>query len=181
MAYLLRILLALMLGAVTVTILEALRFVEVGPGHIALAVGVFLFVIIVEAFVMFYFIGVSRLVDNVLNILEGAGSLDELFETPPADLSPYLKQVKRMHFEAKLAKRQTIPWAILTLTLGSIAFLLGGAYDTNLVALTTHSGLAYGFFVTLGIGFFRKWYYLGKTHRLLGKLKTLFALPRAQM
>ena len=150
-------------------------------GHIPLGLAVFLFVIFVEAFVVFYFVGVARLVDNVLGLLQTGTNLEELFEAPPPDLTPYLKQVKRMHFESRLAKRQTIPWAVLTLVLGSIAFLLGGAYDTGLVAITTHSGVAYGFAVTLSIGFFRKWHYLGRAHRLLGRLKILFTLPREKM
>jgi len=65
--------------------------------------------------------------------------------------------------------------------LGMIAFLLGGAHDTGLVSRPVHSGVVYGFIVAMGIGFFRQWYYLGRGHLLLRKLKTLFAIPDGQM
>ena len=62
-----------------------------------------------------------------------------------------------------------------------IAFLLGGAHDTGLVQKTTHSGVVLGFFIAMTIGFFRQWYYLGKSHLLLRKLKSLYGMADGQM
>ncbi len=67
------------------------------------------------------------------------------------------------------------------LVLGMIAFLLGGAHDTHLVSKSTHAGVVYGFLVAALIGFVRQWFYLGKMHHLLRKLKALFQIPDGQM
>lgn len=181
MAYLLRALIVLMTLGVTLTLLLAHGFVSMPFGHIQVAIPVFLYTIFAQAFVMFYFIGVSRLVNNIHHILGHQTNLHELFENPPEDLGPYKKKVERFVYEANLGKRQTIPWTMLMLILGMIGFLLGGAHDTGVVEKTTHSGVAYGFFVAMLIGFFRQWYYLGKTHILLRKVKGLFEIPDGQM
>ncbi|MGB0452756.1 MAG: hypothetical protein ACPGJV_03505 [Bacteriovoracaceae bacterium] len=183
MAYLLRALILLMVVGIALTVLTAFGMIDLGMGHISIAIPSFIYVIFAQAFVMFYFIGVARLTNNVDFILksENKENLKELFEDPPEDLGPYLKKLNQFVHEANTAKRQTVPWGGLMVVLGMIAFLLGGAHDTNLVAMTTHSGVVYGFLVAMFIGFFRQWYYLGKAHRLLRKLKTLFSIPDAQM
>jgi hypothetical protein len=181
MAYLLRILLLLMVVAILLTISTALGWVNIGYGHINLAIPTFLYVIFIQAFVMFYFIGVSRLVENVWNVLNSEENLTELFEEVPADLEPYKKKVARYVHETQLSKRQTIPWTMLMLVLGTIAFLLGGAHDTGMVTKVVHSGVAYGFLAAVAIGFVRQWYYLGKSHILLGEIKGLFGISRDAM
>lgn len=182
MAYLLRFLLIVMIIGIALTAGVALGWFDVmNYGHIQLAIPTFIFVIFIQAFVMFYFIGVSRLVENVWNALNSQGNLTELFDNPPMDLEPYKKKVARFVHETTLSKRQTIPWTILMLVLGTIAFLLGGAHDTGLVTKVIHSGVAYGFFAAMGIGFVRQWHYLGKSHNLLGELKALFGISRDAM
>lgn len=181
MAYLLRFLLVIMVLAILLTISVALGWLEIGFGHIQLAIPAFMYVIFIQAFVMFYFIGVSRLVENVWNALNSEGNLNELFEDIPADLEPYKKKVARYVHESQLSKRQTIPWTMLMLVLGTIAFLLGGAHDTGMVSKVVHSGVAYGFLASMAIGFVRQWYYLGKSHKLLGEIKGLFGISRDAM
>ncbi len=158
MAYLLRFLLVVMVGGITLTTTVALGWLDFGFGHIQLAIPTFMYVIFIQAFVMFYFIGVSRLVENVWNALNSEANLGELFEEAPKDLEPYKKKVARYVHESQLSKRQTIPWTMLMLVLGTIAFLLGGAHDTGLVSKVVHSGVAYGFIVAMLIGFFRQWF-----------------------
>lgn len=181
MAYLLRFLLIIMVSGIILTAGVALGWFPVQFGHIQLAIPTFLFTIFIQAFVMFYFIGVARLVENVWNALNSEANLSELFDSPPSDLEPYKKKVARFVHETQLSKRQTIPWTMLMLILGTIAFLLGGAHDTGLVTKVVHSGVAYGFFVAMMIGFFRQWHYLGKSHILLGDLKGLFGISRDAM
>jgi ABC-type multidrug transport system fused ATPase/permease subunit len=181
MAYLLRFLVVIMVLGILLTMSVALGWLEVGFGHIQLAIPTFMYVIFIQAFVMFYFIGVSRLVENVWNALNSEANLSELFDEAPADLEPYKKKVARYVHESQLCKRQTIPWTILMLVLGTIAFLLGGAHDTGLVRKVVHSGVAYGFFAAMMIGFVRQWYYLGKSHILLGEMKALFGMSRDAM
>jgi hypothetical protein len=181
MAYLLRILIIVMLMGVALTTSVALGWLDIGFGHIQLAIPTFMYVIFIQAFVMFYFIGVSRLVENVWNALNSETNLTELFDLPPEDLGPYKKKVVRYLHESQLCKRQTIPWTMLMLILGTIAFLLGGAHDTGLVRKVVHSGVAYGFLASMLIGFFRQWYYLGKSHHLLGDMKSLFGMSRDAM
>ena len=96
-------------------------------------------------------------------------------------MTPYLEKTKKFVEDADRCKRQTIPWSILMLVLGMVAFLLGGAHDTGLVQKTTHSGVVLGFFAATLIGFFRQWYYLGKAHLLLRKLKGPYEIPDGQM
>jgi hypothetical protein len=181
MAYLLRCLLIVMIVGISLTASVALGWLDINFGHIQLAIPTFMFVIFIQAFVMFYFIGVSRLVENVWNALNSEANLSELFDAPPADLEPYKKKVARYVHESTLSKRQTIPWTGLMLVLGTIAFLLGGAHDTGMVTKVIHSGVAYGFIASMLIGFYRQWFYLGKSHHLLGEMKALFGISRDSM
>ena len=181
MAYLLRTLIVLMISSIVLTALLALKIVHLQLNHIQIAIPSFIYTIFAQAFVMFYFIGVARLTNNVYSIIATKTNLHELFDNPPTDLAPYLEKTKKFVEDADRCKRQTIPWSILMLVLGMIAFLLGGAHDTGLVQKTTHSGVVLGFFVAMIIGFFRQWYYLGKAHLLLRKLKGLYEIPDGQM
>jgi hypothetical protein len=181
MAHLLRFLLVIMLSGILLTITVANGWININFGHIQLAIPAFMYVIFIQAFVMFYFIGVARMVENVWNALNSETNLNELFETPPKDLEPYRKKVARYVHESQLSKRQTIPWTMLMLVLGTIAFLLGGAHDTALVSKVVHSGVAYGFLAAMLIGFVRQWHYLGKSHLLLGEIKALFGISRDAM
>ena len=181
MAYLLRFLLVVMVLGIALTACVALGWINMDYGHIQLAIPTFMYVIFIQAFVMFYFIGVSRLVENVWNALNSEANLSELFDEPPQDLEPYKKKVARYVHESQLCKRQTIPWTMLMLILGTIAFLLGGAHDTGLVRKVVHSGVAYGFIAAMLIGFVRQWIYLGKSHKLLGEMKALFGISRDAM
>ena len=181
MAYLLRSLILLMLLSIILTIAIAHSFVDIGYGHIKIAIVSYLFTIFAQAFVMFYFIGVAKLVLNIYSALIHETNLDELFDKAPEDLNPYIDATKKMVMDTKRCKRQTIPWSILIIIIGMIAFLLGGAHDTNVVELTTHSGVAYGFTVVSVIGFFRQWHYLIVSHKTLRKIKGLFEIPDAQM
>jgi hypothetical protein len=170
-----------MVLGILLTALTALKIITLPYGHIQLAIPAFLYTIFVQAFVMFYFIGVARLTNNVFTVITTETNLHELFETVPSDLGPYVNDTKKFFQDAERCKRQTIPWTILMLILGMIAFLLGGAHDTNLVPKTVHSGVVLGFIIAMIIGFFRQWYYLGKSHLLLRKLKTLYQIPDGQM
>ncbi|MAF78144.1 MAG: hypothetical protein CME60_08275 [Halobacteriovoraceae bacterium] len=181
MAYLLRSLIVLMVFAICLTASVAMGWVTLAFGHIQLALVSFLYTIFAQAFVMFYFIGVARLMNNIYQVLHSENNLHELFDNPPEDLSPYKKKVVKFVQDSDRCKRQTIPWTMLMLVLGSIAFLLGGAHDTGLVSKVVHSGVVYGFMAAMFIGFFRQWYYLGKAHLLLRKVKTLFSIPDGQM
>ena len=181
MAYLLRSLLLLMFIGISLTVALAFGWVELEFSHIQIAIPSFLFTIFAQAFVMFYFIGISRLTRNVQEILNSNINLNELFDDPPKDLKPYTKSVNKFVQDAKIAKRQTIPWTMMMLILGMIAFFLGAAFDTGLVPKHYHSGVVYGFLVAMLIGFFRQWHYLGKGHILLRKLKALFQIPDGQM
>jgi hypothetical protein len=181
MAYLLRGLLVIMVSGIVLTTTLALQWVSLPQSHIQTAIPSFIFLIFIQAFVMFYFIGVARLVENVWNVLQSEQNLHELFDSPPADLEPYKKRVARFVHESSLSKRQTIPWTMMMLVLGSIGFLLGGAHDTGLVVKTVHSGVIYGFIAAMGIGFYRQWIYLGKSHILLRELKGLFGMSSDAM
>lgn len=181
MAYLLRALILLMIIGMSTTLMAAKGWVQLPLGHIQLAIPSFIYTIFAQAFVMFYFIGIARLTKNVHLILNSGTNLKELFEDPPNDLGPYTKKVEKFVQDSELAKRQTIPWTMLMLVLGMIAFLLGGAHDTGLVQKHIHSGVVYGFFAAMFIGFIRQWYYLKKGHILLRKLKALFQIPDGQM
>ncbi|MBC96148.1 MAG: hypothetical protein CME63_00215 [Halobacteriovoraceae bacterium] len=181
MAYLLRSLIVLMVFAICLTASVAMGWVTLAFGHIQLALVSFLYTIFAQAFVMFYFIGVARLMNNIYQVLHSENNLHELFDNPPEDLSPYKKKVVKFVQDSDRCKRQTIPWTMLMLVLGSIAFLLGGAHDTGLVSKVVHSGVVYGFMAAMFIGFFRQWYYLKVSHVALRKVKTLFEIPDGQM
>lgn len=181
MAYLLRSLILIMMTAISLTIMTALGWLELTMTHIQLAIPTFIFVIFAQAFVMFYFIGVARLAEKVQEVLTSESNLGELFEQAPDDLAPYTKKVKQYVYQTSLSKRQTIPWTMLMLILGTFAFLLGGAHDTGLVRKIVHSGVVYGFLAAAVIGFVRQWYYLGKTHKLLREMKALFSIPDDSM
>ena len=183
MVYLLRSLILLMVVAIGGTTAIALGWFSSSSTlqHIQYALVAFIYTIFAQAFVMFYFIGIARLTENVYQCLHGSDNLDELFDDPPEDIAPYKKKVYQFVLETRRFKRQTIPWSMLMLILGSIAFLLGGAHHTNMVEKSTHVGVVYGFLAAMMIGFFRQWHYLGKGHRLLKKLKNLFQIPEAQM
>lgn len=182
MAYLLRGLILLMVFGIVLTMLLALKIIELPLGHIQVSIPAFIYTIFAQAFVMFYFIGVARLVENVYTILQSGGNnLKELFDNPPDNLEPYITRVGRFHYDAQLGKRQTVPWSILMLVLGMVAFLLGAAHDTGMVSRNVHAGVVYGFTVAMLIGFVRQWYYLKRAHILLRKIKALFEIPDAQM
>lgn len=176
MAYLLRTLLLIMLAALILTIGTAHGFWSIGFSHIELAIPTFIFTLFVQAFVMFYFIGVNRLTENVYNALGSPESLHELFDHPPEDLAPYKEKTIQFVRQTQTAKRQTLSWTLLIIVLGTLGFLLGGAHDTGLVAKTVHSGVIYGFSLAVLIGFARQWFYLGKTHLYLRQLKGLFSI-----
>ncbi len=177
----LRILLSLTLAGIGLTILLAKKILTLPFGHIQVAIPIFIFTIFAQAFIMFYFIGVSRFVKNILDILKNGKELNELFDEAPADLLPYTKKIEQFNTQAENYKRQTIPWIILSLILGMLAFLLGGAHDTGMVAKYIHSGVVYGFTTSLLIGSYWQWANLGKTNFLLRNVKTLFSLPDKQM
>jgi hypothetical protein len=170
-----------MVAGICLTTSVALGWVDVGYAHIHLAIITFLYTIFAQAFVMFYFIGVSRLMTNVYNVVSSEKNLGELFDNPPEDLEPYRKKTIKFVQDSDRCKRQTIPWTMLMLILGSIAFLLGGAHDTNLVSKVVHSGVVYGFMSAMFIGFFRQWYYLKISHTSLRKVKSLYEIPDGQM
>ena len=181
MAYLLRVLNLLMVFGIVLTAGVALGWWEVGYGHIQLAIVTFIYTIFAQAFIMFYFIGVARLMNNVYAVLTTETNLGELFDAPPEDLGPYKKKTIKFVQDSDRCKRQTIPWTMLMLILGSIAFLLGGAHDTGLVSKVVHSGVVYGFMAAMFIGFFRQWYYLKVSHVALRKVKALYEIPDGQM
>ena len=170
-----------MMLAVMTTFASAMGWVDLGLGHIQLAIPTFLYCIFAQAFVMFYFIGVSRLTNNVWNALHSEQAPQELFEVAPPELAPYLKKTRKFVQHSTRYKRQTIPWTMLMLTLGMLAFFLGAAHDTGGAKKATHVGVVYGFLAASGLGFLRQWHYLGEAHRLLRKLKALFRLPDSRM
>ena len=176
MAYLLRSLLLLMIVAVGLTLATALGWITTPYTHIELSIPTVFYTIFAEAFVMFYFIGVSRLCDNVHEVLHSEKNLSELFDEAPEDLEPYKKKVVKYVHASTLSKRQTIPWTMLMLALGILGFLLGPAHHTGLVRKVVHSGVIYGFIMAMFIGFYRQWIYLGKNHKLLREMKGLFSI-----
>ena len=180
MAYLLRALISLMVLGMGLTVATALDFVKLPWNHISLSIAAFLHTVFAQAFVIFYFIGVHRLLVKITTLLH-SGNRSELFASPPPSIAPYIKKTDKLRQDAHLCKRQTLPWGFLMLALGSLAFLLGGAHDTGLVARTTHAGVAYGFTTAMLIGFFRQWRYLKKAHLILRKIKKLYQIPDAQM
>lgn len=181
MAYILRTLLFLLLLGFIITIGSAYGWIDVGFQHIALSIPLMLFLIFVQAFIMFYFIGVNKLIENVMGVLYSKTNLKELFDEIPSDLTPFLKKVNQLHYTTTLCKRQTVPWTALILVLGIAAFLLGGAYHTGQVSKNVHVGVVLGFVMAFIIGFYKEWKYLGKAHRLLRDLKKTFDLADHRM
>jgi hypothetical protein len=181
MAYLLRTLLIVMISGITLTILTAMGHTPLSLTHVQVAIPSFLYLIFAQAFVMFYFIGSSRLADNVVNVLNSPAHLDEIFEKAPESLDPYKKKANQFQYDASLCKRKTIPWTMMMLALGMLAFFLGAAHDTSMVNKSVHVGVVYGFLAAMVIGIVKQWYYLGKTHMMLRKIKYLFELPDHQM
>ena len=118
---------------------------------------------------------------NIWNILNTKENLEDLFDNPPNDLSPYIKKTRKFAHDSNTFKRQTIPWTMLILCLGTMAFLAGGAHDTNLIEKHIHSGLVYGFAAAVVIGFVRQWYFLGKAHIHLRKIKALYMISDQAM
>lgn len=177
MAYILR---ALMFGTFVffaLTLSNALGWFEITSSHIIMAIPFILVLIFVQAFVMFYFIGVNRLVTNIHIKLDEGKNLGELFDDgAPEDLMPYRKRVYRYYKNSDMAKKKVIPWTMLTLFLGILGFLLGGAHHTGVVDRIIHSGVIYGFLAAYLIGFAKQWKYLGQNHFLLRELKKLFSL-----
>lgn len=183
MAVLLRTLLVFMILGLLLTTASAHRMFNLQIDHIMLSIFIFLYTIFVQAFIMFYFIGVSRLVQNIVDLLLESKSenLQKLFDNPPRDLAPYVKKSRRSLDRVQRYKRKNIPWTMLILTLGTIAFLLGGAHDTNLVSRSTHAGVVYGFLMAVLIGSYKAWHLLQKCHLSLRELKILFEIPIQKM
>ncbi len=182
MAYLLRILNVLMIIGLIIVFLSAIG-IDTLPeqNHLGLAIPYFIFAIFVQAFTMFYFIGVGRFTKNIYEIISTGQRLDELFEEVPENFKKYEDKTKKFFFDSETFKRQTIPWTMLMLTLGTLAFLLGGAHDTGLVKKYIHSGVSYGFAAASAIGFVRQWVYLGKAHIHLRRIKALFMIDDNSM
>lgn len=177
MAYLLRGIIFINLVGIFVTALKGFNLINISLNHIQLALFSFTFLIFAEAFVMFYFIGVSRFVNNIAGILGTETNLDELFDQPPQDLTPYSKETAQHQIQTTLYKRKVIAWTMLTIILGMLAFFLGAAFDTGHVDRTIHSGVVYGFAVALLISSFHQWKFLKKNHLILRKIKALFSIP----
>lgn len=181
MGYLLRLLLSFLALFFIITLLTAHHVLPWDWHHIALSIPLILLLIFTQAFIMFYFIGVSRLVDNIMGHLNSRQGLEQLFDTPPADITPYLQKMNRIHYQTSMFKRQTVPWCALIITLGIVGFLLGAALDTGKVNYQVHVGVVYGFLVAFVIGFYKQWIYLGKAHQVLREVKHLFMISDDSM
>lgn len=182
MAHLLRLMLIIKFGLMILTILLAKHLINIDYSHIKLAIPGYLFVIMVQALVMFYFIGVSKMISETSELMEQEGEkAKELFETPPEDIIPYRNKVSQFSYQTTLYKRKTIPWTMLIIILGMLAFLMGGAYDTGMVKKETHEGLAYGFLLALILGTTHQWFLLGKAHKILREFKAMFSMSNSQM
>lgn len=170
----LRALIALMYASMLFTAIIALDFFSLPIGHILISIFSMILVIFTQAFVIFYFIGAARLAKNVFLALNSDKHLNGLFENLPHDIGPYIKESKRLAAEADRFKRQTVPWGILILLLGMLAFLLGAATDTRMVDKTIHTGVVLGFFVAMAIGVFKQWHYLKKSKQTIVQIRALF-------
>jgi len=73
-----------MLSGIFLTTTVALGWFDLSFGHIKLAIPTFIYVMFIQAFVMFYFIGIARLVENVWNALHSEANLNELFDQAPS-------------------------------------------------------------------------------------------------
>lgn len=184
MAYILRLLIVILIPLIVSVGATGAGYIQIAYPHILLAIPAYLATLFIQAFVMFFFIGVHKLTTNVFNTVQSGKpeDLHQIFEGPlPSDFGEYLKKTKQLWYQSQQIKRQTVPWAILIIVLGMITFLIGGAYDTGVVSKPIHSGLAYSFTITLFIGVYYQWVCLGKAHKLLRKLKTLYQIPDHQM
>ena len=181
LAYLLRSLLTLMLISFVGVILQAKGTINLPISHIPFALACFIYLLFTQAFIMFYFIGVSRFLENVLDLFSKEEKLTDYFKEVPKDLAPYKKRVTRGVFDSRLFKRKTIPWCMLIQVLASLALLLGGAHDTAVVSKYYHTGVVYGLLGAIIIGFIRQWHYLGKGHQLLRNIKQLFDISDFSM
>ena len=180
MAYLLRGLLLLMVAGVILTMLTAFGLVELSLNHIQIAIPVFLYTIFAQAFVMFYFIGVSRLINNIWTIFSTSTNLSELFDNPPKTSHHIQKKLRNLFMTLLVANdRQSLDYDDVSSWHDCFSTRWCSRY--KYCRKTTHSGVVYGFFVAMMIGFVRQWYYLGQSHVLLRKVKTLFEIPDAQM
>ena len=112
MAYLLRSLNIIMLLGILVTTLLGKNLIDLPYGHIQIAIPAFLFALFTQAFVMFYFIGTARMVDNIVAILHHEKNLEELFDEAPNDLAPYQKKMTQYQHKTKMGKSQIIPWTM---------------------------------------------------------------------
>lgn len=153
----------------------------VNYSHIILALTSFIYFIFAEAFILFYLIGVGRMVENIKEKLAKGDLSDLVEEGQEVDLVLYRKKMVIFEQKIKNIKSRNVPWTILTLFLGSICFLSGGAFDTALIERTTHLGLGIGFGVSLLISYF--WHTTGiiQADRLLSNLKEIFSLSRNSM
>lgn len=185
MAYFLRILLIFMVSGLLITSLSPYH--PVLFGHISVAIITFLMLLFIQAFVMFYFIGVNRLMNNIEVLLTTGGQdLKELFgdipqEEIPEDLEPYKKKIQQYNYKSKMAKRKTIPWTMMMITLGMMTFMLGAAYDTGMVSREIHKGLAIGLWASVIIGVTHQWILLGQSYHWLRQIKGLFSLSNFRM
>lgn len=188
MAYILRGLLLLMVAGLVITTLSPyqhsfLSFFHFQ--HITMAITTFLLLIFIQAFIMFYFIGVNRLTNNIFNQLQGTGeNLQDLFEegvSIPTNLSEYKKTISLLSHKTNLAKRKVIPWTMMMITLGMMTFMLGAAFDTGMVSREVHKGLAIGFWSSVVIGVTHQWILLGRSYQWLRQIKGLFSIPTMSM
>lgn len=154
--------------------------------HILWAVPFVIMLIFINAFVMFYFIGVKQLVVNIVHNLQNPKpeQLAEYFagsEHVPQDLTPYLSKLNRFYYVVNQAKRKSIPWCMLTLTLGILAFLLGAAHHTLVVNKSVHVGVVIGYLVASTLGCYWMLKHLRASHQTLRALKSLFGLESHRM
>lgn len=191
MAYLLRALLIVMVAGLVVTSLSPYHhqvFSLFHFGHISMAIITFLMLLFIQAFVMFYFIGVHRLTNNIEQLLAGGPEdLNELFtieqkvELTQLDLDPYKKKIAQYAYKTRMAKRKAIPWTMMMITLGMMTFLLGAAFDTGMVSREIHKGLAIGLWASVLIGVTHQWILLGHSYQWLRQIKGMFSLPDLSM
>ena len=100
MAYLLRGLNIIMIIAIAMTTLAALDLIDLSLSHISVAIPSYIYTIFAQAFIMFYFIGVAKLTNNVMYIIKTKTNLEEIFEVAPENLDPYEKKLSQFVHEA---------------------------------------------------------------------------------
>lgn len=178
MAYVLRTLILISTLGIITTMLIALKFIEFDMNHITLALPTFLLTIFSQSLVMFYFIGIKKFVNNIHLIINDNKNPSDIFENeqPLEVIEKYRKTTIHFLKSADLSKRKVIPWTILIIILGMLAFFLGAAHDNNMVSRHIHSGVVYGFIVAMTIGFYKEWKHLGMNRILLVKVRATFKL-----